>query len=161
MARVHRGSFCLHLRPCVHQGCLLGVCVHACRWLSAHACATEMQRLANPAFLSTAYFMQPFLTCMQLPACMHANLFRLHALTFTAACAHRHPFCLTQIILSVAEHHSNLVPWQLVAARTGAVLKHVGLTADQELDMDVSSWAGAGALCSGSGGGGHDGGMTA
>ena len=43
-----------------------------------------------------------------------------------------------EVVLSVAEHHSNLVPWQLVAAKTGAVLKHVGLTPQQELDMDVS-----------------------
>lgn len=28
-----------------------------------------------------------------------------------------------EVILSVAEHHSNLVPWQLLAARTGVVLK--------------------------------------
>lgn len=28
-----------------------------------------------------------------------------------------------EIVLSVAEHHSNIVPWQLVAQRTGAVLK--------------------------------------
>ena len=43
-----------------------------------------------------------------------------------------------QIILSVAEHHSNLVPWQMVAQRTGAVIRHVQLTKDtQELDMQV------------------------
>lgn len=41
-----------------------------------------------------------------------------------------------EIILSVAEHHSNLVPWQMLAERTGAVLKFVKLTeASQELDM--------------------------
>ena len=41
-----------------------------------------------------------------------------------------------QILTSVAEHHSGLVPWQLVAARTGAVLRHVGLDpATQGLDM--------------------------
>lgn len=28
-----------------------------------------------------------------------------------------------EILLSVAEHHSNLVPWQMVAQRTGAVLR--------------------------------------
>jgi selenocysteine lyase/cysteine desulfurase len=49
----------------------------------------------------------------------------------------------SQIILSVAEHHSNLVPWQMVAEKTGAVLKHVGLTPQQELDMDVSLRPGA------------------
>lgn len=43
---------------------------------------------------------------------------------------------MPQIILSVAEHHSNLVPWQLLAQRTGAVIKFVNLTADnQQLDL--------------------------
>ncbi|MBD2555171.1 SufS family cysteine desulfurase [Limnothrix sp. FACHB-708] len=41
-----------------------------------------------------------------------------------------------EIILSVAEHHSNLVPWQLVAQRTGAVLKFVGLDATESLDLE-------------------------
>lgn len=41
-----------------------------------------------------------------------------------------------EIILTVMEHHSNLVPWQLVAQRTGAVLKHVGLTPSQEFDFE-------------------------
>ncbi|NJN04147.1 MAG: SufS family cysteine desulfurase [Leptolyngbyaceae cyanobacterium SL_1_1] len=41
-----------------------------------------------------------------------------------------------EIILSVMEHHSNLVPWQLIAQRTGAVLKHVGLTETQGFDLD-------------------------
>ena len=41
-----------------------------------------------------------------------------------------------EIILTVMEHHSNLIPWQLVAERTGAVLKFVGLTETQEFDLD-------------------------
>ncbi len=41
-----------------------------------------------------------------------------------------------EVILSVMEHHSNLVPWQLVAQRTGAVLKHVQLTETHEFDLD-------------------------
>jgi cysteine desulfurase/selenocysteine lyase len=40
-----------------------------------------------------------------------------------------------EIILSVMEHHSNLVPWQFVTQRTGAVLKFVELTT-QEFDLD-------------------------
>lgn len=43
-----------------------------------------------------------------------------------------------QIILSVAEHHSNLVPWHMLAARTGAKLRFVPLTKNgTELDMAV------------------------
>ncbi len=39
-----------------------------------------------------------------------------------------------EIILSVMEHHSNLVPWRMVAQRTGAVIKYVGLTEDEEFN---------------------------
>ncbi len=41
-----------------------------------------------------------------------------------------------EIVVSEMEHHSNLVPWQLVAARRGAVLRHVSLTDDGRLDLD-------------------------
>ena len=40
-----------------------------------------------------------------------------------------------EVLLTVMEHHSNLVPWQQAAARTGAVLKHVPITDDGRLDM--------------------------
>jgi cysteine desulfurase/selenocysteine lyase len=41
-----------------------------------------------------------------------------------------------EILLTVMEHHSNLVPWQLLAARTGCVLRHAGLTETGELDLE-------------------------
>jgi cysteine desulfurase/selenocysteine lyase len=41
-----------------------------------------------------------------------------------------------EIILSVMEHHSNLIPWQMLAQRTGAILKFVELTETQEFDLD-------------------------
>ena len=40
-----------------------------------------------------------------------------------------------EILTTVMEHHSNLVPWQQVCERTGAKLKHVSLTDDGRLDM--------------------------
>lgn len=39
-----------------------------------------------------------------------------------------------EILTSELEHHSNLVPWMMVARRTGAVLKHLPLTADGKYD---------------------------
>lgn len=39
-----------------------------------------------------------------------------------------------EILISIMEHHSNLIPWQEVAKKTGAVLKFVYLK-DGELDM--------------------------
>ena len=41
-----------------------------------------------------------------------------------------------EVLLTVMEHHSNLVPWQLLADRTGCVLRHAGLTDSGELDLD-------------------------
>lgn len=41
-----------------------------------------------------------------------------------------------EVLLTLMEHHSNLVPWQLLAQRTGCVLKHVGITETGELDLD-------------------------
>jgi cysteine desulfurase / selenocysteine lyase len=41
-----------------------------------------------------------------------------------------------EIILTVMEHHANLLPWQFVAQKTGAVLKFVELTETQEFDLD-------------------------
>ncbi|MFZ9568229.1 MAG: SufS family cysteine desulfurase [Vulcanococcus sp.] len=40
-----------------------------------------------------------------------------------------------EVLLTVMEHHSNLVPWQLLADRTGCVLRHAGLTETGELDL--------------------------
>ncbi|YAI82657.1 MAG: SufS family cysteine desulfurase [cyanobacterium endosymbiont of Rhopalodia sterrenbergii] len=41
-----------------------------------------------------------------------------------------------EIIISVMEHHSNMVPWQMIAQKTGAVLKYVLLTEQEELDLE-------------------------
>ncbi|MDA1156064.1 MAG: SufS family cysteine desulfurase [Cyanobacteria bacterium] len=41
-----------------------------------------------------------------------------------------------EVLLTVMEHHSNLVPWQLLADRTGCVLRHAGLSESGELDLE-------------------------
>jgi cysteine desulfurase/selenocysteine lyase len=40
------------------------------------------------------------------------------------------------ILLTEMEHHSNLVPWQLVAQRTGATLRFIPVTQSGELDLE-------------------------
>jgi cysteine desulfurase/selenocysteine lyase len=39
------------------------------------------------------------------------------------------------IVLTEMEHHSNIVPWQLAAARTGAHIEYVPVTDEGELDL--------------------------
>jgi cysteine desulfurase/selenocysteine lyase len=41
-----------------------------------------------------------------------------------------------EILLSVLEHHSNLVPWQRLAARQGIVLRFLPMTPDGRIDLD-------------------------
>lgn len=42
-----------------------------------------------------------------------------------------------RILSTEMEHHANLVPWQMVARRTGATLDHIPITDDFRLDMEV------------------------
>ena len=40
-----------------------------------------------------------------------------------------------EVVISVMEHHSNIVPWQLLCARTGATLRWFDITDDGRLDL--------------------------
>jgi cysteine desulfurase/selenocysteine lyase len=42
-----------------------------------------------------------------------------------------------EILLTEMEHHSNLVPWYQLAERTGAVVRHIPLTDDGQLQLGV------------------------
>ncbi|MEA3061904.1 MAG: cysteine desulfurase / selenocysteine lyase [Sphingomonadales bacterium] len=42
-----------------------------------------------------------------------------------------------RIMLSVLEHHSNIVPWQMIAERTGAAIDVAPLTGDGRIDLDA------------------------
>ena len=41
-----------------------------------------------------------------------------------------------EVLVTEMEHHSNLVPWQLLCQRTGATLRWVGVTDEGRLDLD-------------------------
>ncbi|MBI1756335.1 MAG: cysteine desulfurase [Fimbriimonas ginsengisoli] len=40
-----------------------------------------------------------------------------------------------EILLSTMEHHSNIVPWQLVAEQTGAIVRPIPINDDGEIDL--------------------------
>ena len=44
-----------------------------------------------------------------------------------------------EIVVTEAEHHANLVPWQELAARTGAVLRHIPVRDDGRIDLDAAA----------------------
>jgi cysteine desulfurase/selenocysteine lyase len=44
-----------------------------------------------------------------------------------------------EIVITEMEHHSNIVPWQLLCQRTGATLRWFSVTPDGRLDLDQAS----------------------
>ena len=47
-----------------------------------------------------------------------------------------------EIVISIAEHHSNLVPWQIVAKAKGAILKYMyineeGIIPEKEIESKI------------------------
>ncbi len=40
------------------------------------------------------------------------------------------------VLLSISEHHANIVPWQMLAERVGATVQFVGLDDEYRLDLD-------------------------
>lgn len=59
----------------------------------------------------------------------------LNALAFSFGEAYIHEG--DEIIVSGLEHHSNIVPWQMLCARKKAVLRHIPLLPDLTLDMEA------------------------
>jgi len=44
-----------------------------------------------------------------------------------------------EIVVTETEHHANLIPWQELAARTGAVLRHIPVGDDGTLDVEAAA----------------------
>lgn len=44
-----------------------------------------------------------------------------------------------EIVVTELEHHANLIPWQELAARTGATLQYIGVDDDGQLRMDQAA----------------------
>ena len=43
-----------------------------------------------------------------------------------------------EILISEMEHHSNIIPWQQLAKRTGSIIRYIPITDDGELDLSQS-----------------------
>jgi len=76
----------------------------------------------------------------------HFNAEKSHEIIFTAGTTHSINLVATgfssilkkgdEIIVSALEHHSNIVPWQMLCERTGAILKVIPISLKGELIME-------------------------
>ncbi|MFE7845457.1 aminotransferase class V-fold PLP-dependent enzyme [Microbacterium sp. NPDC057407] len=44
-----------------------------------------------------------------------------------------------ELVVTESEHHANLIPWQELAARTGAVLRHIPVRDDGTIDLEAAA----------------------
>jgi len=76
----------------------------------------------------------------------HFNAKKSHEIIFTSGTTHSINMVATgftsflkkgdEIIVSTLEHHSNIVPWQMLCERTGAILKVIPINEEGELLLD-------------------------
>ncbi|WP_343486995.1 cysteine desulfurase [Allomuricauda sp. d1] len=76
----------------------------------------------------------------------HFNIAKSHEVIFTSGTTHSINLVANgftsflkkgdEILVSAMEHHSNIVPWQMLCERTGAVLKVIPMNLEGELVMD-------------------------
>ncbi|UCE93212.1 MAG: cysteine desulfurase [Flavobacteriaceae bacterium] len=77
----------------------------------------------------------------------HFNAAKSHEIILTSGTTHGINMVATgftdllnaddEIIVSALEHHSNIVPWQMLCEKTGATLKVIPMTDEGSLDMEV------------------------
>ena len=77
----------------------------------------------------------------------HFNAEKAHEIIFTSGTTHSINIVAAgfstilqegdEVIVSALEHHSNIVPWQMLCEKTGAILKVIPIHEDGSLKMDV------------------------
>lgn len=77
----------------------------------------------------------------------HFNAGKSHEIIFTSGTTHSINIVANgfssiikkgdEVLVSAMEHHSNIVPWQMLCERTGAILKVIPMSLEGELLMDV------------------------
>ena len=77
----------------------------------------------------------------------HFNAKHSHEIIFTSGTTHSINLVASgfssvlkkgdEILVSAMEHHSNIVPWQMLCQKTGAVLKVIPMTDEGELDLEA------------------------
>ena len=100
-----------------------------------HRGVHTLSQLATDAFEQSRIKMQ-----------QHFNAKKSHEIIFTSGTTHSINIVATgftsllqkgdELIVSAMEHHSNIVPWQMLCERTGAILKVIPMNQEGELLMD-------------------------
>lgn len=102
---------------------------------NVHRAVHYLAEQATMCFESTRLKIQHFINARYREECIFTRgateALNLAASSLASHCLDKHAeICVTQM-----EHHSNLVPWQMLSQRTGATLKYIPLNTAGELDL--------------------------
>jgi len=104
---------------------------------NVHRGVHHLSELSTAAYESTRTKIQKFLNAASTQEIIFTrgttDAINLVAQTFGRANIQQHD----EIIISAMEHHSNIVPWQLLCEQTGAKLKIIPMNDRGELDADT------------------------
>lgn len=111
----------------------------------AHTLAGEATELYEDARLTIARFLQvddnEVVFTSHATEALNLIAYALGNASLGIGGAAAAPYALTpgdEIVTTELEHHANLIPWQELAARTGAALRHIPVRDDGALDVEVA-----------------------
>ncbi|WP_345801078.1 SufS family cysteine desulfurase [Microbacterium sp. AZCO] len=112
----------------------------------AHTLAAEATELYEDARATVAAFVgaRPEQLVWTSGATEGLNLvaYAIGNATAGRGCAEAQRFALRpgdELVVTESEHHANLIPWQELAFRTGAVLRHIPVRDDGTIDLDAAA----------------------
>jgi len=101
-----------------------------------HRGVYELSEKATARYEEARHLVADFVNAASARECVFVRN-TTEAINLVAQTWGRRNVCSGDLIVStVMDHHSNLVPWQMLAEETGADLAHVRVTADGRLDLD-------------------------
>jgi len=115
-------AFLAHANAAVHRG--------------AHTLAAEATELFEDARAAVAGFVGAAPEQLVWTSGATAGL---NLVAYALGNAHGRIVPGDELVVTESEHHANLVPWQELAARTGAVLRHIPVRDDGTLDLDAAA----------------------
>lgn len=103
-------------------------------YANVHRAVYDLATIATEAYEAARAACAAFINAQPEAIVFTSNA--THALNLAAALEKPRVQAGNEILLSIAEHHSNLLPWQRLAKETGATVRWIELTPDGELDYE-------------------------
>lgn len=118
--------------------CVIDVLNHYYTHINAniHRSVHYLGEQSTQAYEQTRHTVQKFLNAREAKECIFVKS-TTEAINLVATCFGSFIEAGDEILISEMEHHSNIVPWQMLCARQGATLKVIPMNAQGELKLET------------------------